>query len=141
MKKALPGGLELDDDRARVDVDAVHAFLSTEAYWALGRPREEVERLVQESQRVVGLYDGDKQIGFTRTVSDGTSIAYLADVYVLPDWRGRGLGAELVRASVDEGPYARTRWMLHTSDGHGLYGKFGFGEPSERVMERPRPEG
>lgn len=141
MKKALPGGIELDDDRARVDVDAVHAFLSREAYWALGRSLAEVARLVRESQRVVGLYDGDRQVGFSRTVSDGRSIAYLADVYVLPDLRGRGLGAELVRASIDEGPYAKTRWILHTKDGHDFYRRFGFAEPSERVMERPRGEG
>ena len=141
MRRQLADGVELDDDRARVDVAAVHHFLSNEAYWALGRPRNEVERLVRESSRVLGLYDGDKQIGFARTVSYGASIAYLADVYVLPEWRGRGLGAELVRASVDEGPYARTRWVLHTLDAHELYGRFGFGEPSERLMERPRRDG
>lgn len=141
MKKRLPDGIELDDDRARVDVDAVHAFLSTEAYWALGRSRDEVARLVRDSGRVVGLYDGDRQIGFSRTVSDGASIAYLADVYVLPEWRGRGLGDELIRASVDEGPYASTRWILHTKDAHELYGRYGFGDPSERVMERPRRTG
>lgn len=141
MKKRLPDGIELDDDRARVDVDAVHAFLSTEAYWALGRSRDEVARLVRGSGRVVGLYDGDRQIGFSRTVSDGASIAYLADVYVLPEWRGRGLGDELIRASVDEGPYASTRWILHTKDAHELYGRYGFGDPSERVMERPRRTG
>jgi GNAT superfamily N-acetyltransferase len=140
VKKELPGGFELDDDRARVDVDSVHEFLSKDAYWALERPRAEVERLVRESQRVLGLYHGDKQIGFARTVSDGASIAYLADVFVLPEWRGRGLGAELVRASIDEGPYATTRWILHTKDMHDLYRAFGFGEPSERLMERPRPD-
>jgi predicted N-acetyltransferase YhbS len=138
VKKELPGGIELDDDRSRVDIGAVHAFLSLEAYWALGRSLDEVKRLVRESQRVVGLYEGDRQIGFSRTVSDGRSIAYLADVYVLPEWRGRGLGAELVRASVEEGPYAGTRWILHTRDGHDFYRSFGFAEPSERVMERPR---
>jgi GNAT superfamily N-acetyltransferase len=136
LKRALGEGVELDDDRGRVDVGAVHAFLSTEAYWALGRSRDEVERLVRESSRVVGLYHEDRQIGFARTVSDGASIAYLADVYVLPEWRGRGLGVELVRASVEEGPYARTRWVLHTLDAHPLYHRFGFGPPSERLMEK-----
>lgn len=141
MKRSLGDGIELDDDRARVDVEAVHRFLSTEAYWAIGRPRATVARLVAESARVVGLYADDRQIGFARTVSDGTAIAYLADVYVLPEWRGRGLGAELVRASVDEGPYAGVRWVLHTTDAHDLYRRFGFGDPSERVMERPRAGG
>jgi GNAT superfamily N-acetyltransferase len=71
-------------------------------------------------------------------VSDGR-IAYLADVYVLREHRGRGLGAELVRASVDEGPQRDQRWLLHTRDAHGLYERFGFGPPSERVLERPPP--
>ncbi len=63
--------------------------------------------------------------------------SYLADVYVLEDHRGRGLGVELVRFSVDEGPLARTKWYLHTRDAHDLYRKFGFVEPSERALERP----
>lgn len=136
MRRVLGDGIELDDDRARVDVAAVHAFLSEESYWAAGRAFAEVERLVRESSRVIGLYDGERQIGFARTVSDGASIAYLADVYVLPQWRGRGLGEQLVRASVEEGPYARTRWVLHTLDAHPLYRRFGLGDPSERLMER-----
>lgn len=132
----MAGGIELDDDRTRVDLSAVHDFLSNESYWAKGRSFEEVERLVRDAARVVGAYDGSKQIGFARTVSDGASIAYLADVYVLEKWRGRGVGAELVRASVEEGPYARTRWVLHTVT-HAFYEPFGFGEPTERLMERP----
>ena len=138
MRHRLPGGVELDDDRDRVDVAAVHDFLANESYWARGRPLAEVERLVREASRVVGLYDGDTQIGFARTVTDGTSIAYLADVYVIEPWRGRGLGAELVRASVDLGPYALVRWVLHT-DTHDFYRSFGFGAPTERLMERPAP--
>jgi GNAT superfamily N-acetyltransferase len=137
MKRELGDGLELDDDRARIDVDAVHRYLSGEAYWARGRAREVVERLVRESQRVVGLYDGGRQVGFARGVSDGTAVAYLADVYVLPEYRGRGLGVELVREVVDHGPYAHVRWLLHTRDAHGLYRRLGFGEPGERLMERP----
>jgi len=137
MRRRLDGGLDLDDDPGRVDLDAVYAFLSREAYWAKGRPRELVERLVRESQRVVGLYDGDRQVGFARGVSDGASVAYLADVYVLPEYRGRGLGVELVRELVDNGPYAHVRWLLHTKDAHGLYRKLGFAEPGPRLMERP----
>lgn len=76
MRRELPGGFELDDDPARIDLDAVHGFLSEESYWAKGRPRDEVERLVREAGRVVGLYHGDRQVGFTRTVSDGASFAY-----------------------------------------------------------------
>jgi ribosomal protein S18 acetylase RimI-like enzyme len=136
VKRDLPGGFELDDDPARVDVDALHAFLSEEAYWARGRPRETVERLVREASRVVGLYEGERQIGFARTVSDGQSFAYLADVYVLPDYRGRGLGVELVREAVENSPFADRRWLLHTEDAHSLYEKFGFGKPDKKLMER-----
>ena len=63
----------------------------------------------------------------------------MGDVYVLPEYRGRGLGVELLREMIDHGPYAEKRWILHTKDAHSLYEKFGFGPPSERVMERPRP--
>ena len=136
MRRGLPGGFELDDDPARIDVDEVHRFLSTESYWARGRSRETQARLVREAQRVVGLYVGDGQIGFARAVSDGVAFAYLADVYVLPEFRGRGLGIELVRETVENGPYADRTWLLHTADAHGLYAKFGFGRPSEKLLER-----
>jgi ribosomal protein S18 acetylase RimI-like enzyme len=136
VRRALPGGFELDDDSGRVDVDALHEFLSKRAYWALGRPRETVTRLVREASRVVGLYDGERLIGFARTVSDGQSFAYLADVYVLPEYRGRGLGVELVREAVENGPYADRRWLLHTEDAHALYEKLGFRKPGYKLMER-----
>ena len=137
LGNGLEGGLELDDDKARVDRDAVHRWLSEQAYWAEGRPRDVQDRLVADAQRVVGLYDGERQIGYARAFTDGVSLAYLADVYVLDEYRGRGLGVELVRFMVEEGPYAQRRWILHTRDAHDLYRKFGFAEPSERVMERP----
>jgi ribosomal protein S18 acetylase RimI-like enzyme len=135
--RRLPDGLEFDDDPARVDVDAVHDFLAS-SYWAEGRPRETVERLVRESQRVVGLYEGDRQAGFARAFTDGASFVYLADVYVLPEYRGRGLGVALVREMVEHGPFEGLRWLLHTRDAHDLYRRVGFGEPSDRLMERPR---
>ena len=138
MKRELSGGFEVDDDRDRVDVEAVHDFISNHSYWAPGRPHEEQERLVREASRVVGLYRDGRQVGFARAVSDGASVTYLADVYVLPEHRGQGLGEELVREMIDNGPYADKRWILHTADAHRLYEKFGFGPPSERVMERPR---
>src|SRR5213079_3019073 len=105
MRRVLADNVALDDDPARVDVDAVQEFLANKSYWASGRPRELVERLVREADRVVGLYDGDRQIGFARAFTDGVALVYLADVYVLPDYRGRGFGAELVREMVENGPY------------------------------------
>jgi GNAT superfamily N-acetyltransferase len=136
VKRDLGDGYELDDDPVRIDVDAVHAYLGGVSYWAKGRPREEVERLVREACRVVGLYKDGEQIGFCRAATDGASFVYLADVYVLDEHRGRGLGLALVREMVEEGPYARRRWLLHTRDMHRLYAKLGFGEPGERLMER-----
>jgi len=136
MKRALPDGYELDDDPRRVDLAAVHRYLSEESYWAAGRSRETVERLVREANRVVGVYRDGEQVGFARAVSDGVAVAYLADVYVLPEHRGRGLGRELVTEIVERGPYAGVRWLLHTRDAHSLYAQVGFGAPGERLMER-----
>jgi len=136
VRRALDGGYELDDDPARIDADAVWAFLSTEAYWGRERIRADVERQIREATRLVGLYRGGEQVGFARIVADGR-IAYLADVYVIQAHRGRGLGVELVRFAVEEGPHAGARWMLHTEDAHGLYARFGFGPPDERYLERP----
>jgi len=137
MIRDLGDGIQLDDDKERIDLAEVHRFLSEEAYWARGRPRETVERLVREASRVVGLYDGDRQIGFCRAFSDGLALAYLADVYVLPEYRGSGLGEELVREMVENGPLAHVKWILHTEDMHPLYRKFGFAEPNYKVLERP----
>jgi len=137
VTRDLGDGFELDDDPARIDREAVHGFLTT-SYWAEGRPREVQDALVESSQRVVGLYREGRQVGFSRTVTDGQIHAYLADVYVLPEFRGRGLGVELVRFSVEESPFADCRWLLHTADAHGLYRRFGFGAPSDRLLERPR---
>jgi ribosomal protein S18 acetylase RimI-like enzyme len=89
--------------------------------------------------RLVGLYKDGRQVGFTRTaLVAGMRVAYLYDVYVLEEHRGRGLGEALVRETVDGGPYASYRWLLDTTDAHGLYAKFGFRGPGERLMERPR---
>ena len=142
MRRELGDGYELDDDRGRIDRAAVHRYLGGESYWARGRSREVQDALVDGAARVVGLYHAGEQVGFSRTISDGYVHSYLADVYVLEEHRGRGLGVELVRFSVEEGPFARTRsWMLHTADAHDLYRKFGFAEPGERVLERRLGDG
>jgi len=92
---------------------------------------------VRSAQRVVGLYLDGTQVGFCRALTDDASLTYMADVYVLPEHRGRGLGVELLREMIDNGPYAERRWLLHTRDAHELYRRFGFGPPNERLMERP----
>lgn len=136
MKRELGGGFELDDAKDRIDLEEVHRFLSEVSYWAKGRPRAVQDRLVAEASRVVGLYHDERQVGFCRAASDGTSFVYLADVYLLEEYRGRGLGEELVREMVENGPLARVRWLLHTTNMHRLYRKFGFAEPDFKVMER-----
>jgi GNAT superfamily N-acetyltransferase len=135
VKRALDGALDLDDDLARIDVAAVHRYLSEESYWARGRSYSDVEALVREAARVVGLYDGDRQVGFCRAARCAPGLFYLADVYVLEAYRGRGLGVELVREMVEAGPLAGHSWLLHTADAHDLYRRLGFGAPGERVME------
>jgi ribosomal protein S18 acetylase RimI-like enzyme len=142
VRRELADGFELDDDPTRIDVDAVHAFISTESYWGLGRAREPVARAVTGSTRVLGLYRDGHQVGFARAISDGVTLAYLADVYVLAQYRGRGLGFELVRELV-ENSFGEVRWMLNTADAQGLYAKLGFseGKPPYPLMERaPRRE-
>jgi GNAT superfamily N-acetyltransferase len=137
MRRTIDGAIELDDSKERIDRDEVHRFLSEVAYWALGRPRATQDRLIDEAARVVGLYDGERQIGFCRAATDGTSFVYLADVYVLEEYRGRGLGEQLVREMVESGELSHLRWLLHTQEMHRLYRKVGFEDPSYKVMERP----
>jgi predicted N-acetyltransferase YhbS len=141
MRRPLDGGYELDDDRERVDVDAVFRFLSEEAYWVPGRSRDTVARLVRESTRVVAAYAPDRSLaGFCRVMSDASNMAWLGDVFVVAEHRGRGLGVELVREAVEDPAYRDCAWYLGTRDAHGLYAKFGF-EPADpaRTMTRMRP--
>jgi len=138
VQRALADGFVLDDDPNRVDRAAVHAFITT-SYWAAGRERAVMDDLIATAARVVGLYAADgRQLGFARVVSDRHTVSYLADVYVLEEARGRGFGLELVRFTVDGGPLAATKWILHTRDMHRLYARLGFVAPGERTMERGR---
>jgi GNAT superfamily N-acetyltransferase len=140
MRRELAGGYELDDDRGRVDVDAVHRYLFEEAYWVRGRDRDTIERLVRESTRVIGVYRGDEQVGFARVISDGSSMAWLGDVFVIEGHRGHGLGVELVREAVEHPEHRDVVWFLNTRDAHSLYARFGFEAPTDRTMVRPRRE-
>ena len=134
------GTYEFDDDPGRVDRDAVWEFLSTQAYWGKFRTRADLEAQLASAWRVVGVYEtaAGRQVGFARAISDGVAYAYLADVFILPDARGAGLGKELVATMIDRGPGASFRWTLHTADAHGLYRQYGFAAPDETYLERPR---
>jgi RimJ/RimL family protein N-acetyltransferase len=135
------GSYELDDDPARIDPAAAAAFLTTGAYWARWRTESDIRRQIAAAWRVIGAYDpAGAMVGFARAFSDGGS-AYLADVYVLPAHRGRGLGKAMVAMMIEEGPGAGFRWMLHTSDAYGLYRQFGFAPPPDNYMERPARTG
>jgi GNAT superfamily N-acetyltransferase len=134
VTRDLGNGYELSDDRDRLDRVAVHAYLTT-SYWALGRTRERQDHLI-DACHVVGLYHEGAQVGFARAVDcDAAHFVYLADVYVLEEHRGSGLGVELVREIVENGPYADRTWVLHTRDAAGLYERFGF-RHHERLMQR-----
>jgi GNAT superfamily N-acetyltransferase len=78
-----------------------------------------------------------RMVGFARAISDGVAYAYLADVYILPGSRGRGLGKLLIHAMIEDGSGAWFRWCLHTADAHGLYARFGFAPPNDTYLERP----
>jgi N-acetyltransferase len=131
------GDYEIDDDLGRIDADAAVAFLTTEAYWGRWRGERDIKAQIATAWRVVGAYDqAGAMVGFARATGDGGS-AYLADVYVLSGHRGTGLGKAIVGMMIEDGPGAGWRWMLHTSDAHGLYRQFGFAQPAGRYLERP----
>lgn len=134
------GVFTVSTDPARLDADAVHAFLTT-SYWAEGIPRETVARSLRGSL-CFGLYEGDRQVGLARVVTDRATFGYLCDVYVLPELRGRGLGTwlmECVMAHPDL--QGLRRFSLVTRDAHEVYRPFGFTEirSPERHMEIVRP--
>jgi GNAT superfamily N-acetyltransferase len=135
---SLPGGFTVSDDRARLDVDAVYRFIAEEAYWGKGRARDVFERALRHSIGF-GLYDPDgRQAGFARVVSDMALRAHLNDVYVLPAYRGAGLGKALVAAVLAHPDLATVgTWTLATDDAQGLYASFGFGpltRPASHMM-------
>lgn len=131
---ALPEGYEFSADSGRVDVDRVHGWLSTDTYWASGRPRETQERAMAASLNF-GVYAtaSGEQVAYARVVTDEALFGWLADVYVDPSVRGTGVGTAMVGAIRDHlRPYGLRRVLLATEDAHGVYEKVGF-----RPLERP----
>jgi uncharacterized protein len=134
-------GFLISTDAARLDLEVIHNFLSARSYWAEGVPREVVARSIANSL-CFGIYDGTKQIGFARVISDYATFAYLADVFIIETYRRRGLSKALMETVMSHPHLQDLRlWTLRTADAHGLYRQFGFAEPRhlQRQMERADP--
>ncbi len=132
----------LSTDPARLQLPVIHEFLSQHSYWAKGIPLETVQRSVENSL-CFGLYQGAEQVGFARVTSDRATFAYLADVFVLPDFRGRGLSKWLMESILQHQELQGLRvWLLGTADAHGLYTQFGFTPlpKPERFLIISRPD-
>lgn len=135
--------LRISTDKHELDVDLVHRFLSTKAYWSRGIPRGIVERAIAGSLCFGGYLEDAGQVAFARVITDGATFGYLADVFVLPEHRGHGYGRQLVAAIVAH-PQLQglRRFMLATSDAHALYAQYGFAAPARprSLMEISRPD-
>ena len=125
------GSYLVTTDAQRLNLDVIHGFLC-QSYWARGVPREVVERSVRGSL-CFGLFEWERQIGFARVITDGATFAYLADVFVLPGYRGRGLARWLMECVLAHPDLqGLRRFLLFTRDAHPLYARFGFA-----ALERP----
>lgn len=135
------GEYQMSTDRQRIDIAAVHAFL-TQSYWSPGIPRGVVERAIENSL-CFGVYFGAQQVGFARVITDKATFAYLADVFIIESHRGKGLSTWLMEfVTAHEELQGLRRFLLATKDAHALYAKFGFealGNPS-RIMENLKPD-
>jgi GNAT superfamily N-acetyltransferase len=134
-------GFTISTDPARLDLDGVYAYLSA-SYWARGIPRDVFERSVKHAL-CFGIYEGARQVGFARVVTDFATMAYVGDVFVLEPWRGKGLSRWLMEVmSAHPELQGFRRWVLLTRDAHGLYEKFGFTPLAspDRWMEKFTPD-
>lgn len=138
---------EISTDPERLDLDVIHHYLSEQSYWARGISRERVARSIRHSL-CFGVYTADQaapgQVGFARVVTDFVSFAYLADVFIRPDYQGQGLGKWLVSYIVGHPDLqAVRRWALYTKDAHELYRRFGFDaapDPGRYMIYRPHAD-
>lgn len=130
------GAYSISTEHERLDLDVVHAYLRR-SYWAPDRTRERVAQSINASLPF-GLYRGEDQVGFARVVTDYVTIAFLADVFVLEEHRGQGLGVWLVDVATGLPELQRVRrWLLGTRDAHDLYRKFDFSDlPAGALMQR-----
>jgi len=135
-------GLQISTDLARLDVPMIYRFLSEQSTWAVGIGRDVVERSIDNSL-CFGAYLDGRQVAFARVITDYATFANLVDVFVLPEYRGRGYGKELVEAVMAHPSLqGLRRFTLATFDAHALYRRFGFTAPSrpELLMEKYFPK-
>lgn len=135
------GEFTISTERERLQIDVIHQFLSEESYWAQERTREQTVCAIKNSLPF-GVYAGEKQIGFARVVTDYATFAYLGDVFILEEFRGRGLSKWLMDVIVNYPELQNLRrWILATKDAHRLYEKFEFSSLRfpERWMEKTAP--
>ena len=119
-------GYLISTDKEKLDLDEIHEFLSTKAYWCLNIPKEKVRTAIENSF-CFGVYNLEKQIGFARIITDFATIAYLGDVYILEEHRGKGISKCLVETIMNHSELqGLRRWILLTGDAHELYRKFGW---------------
>lgn len=136
------GNFLISTDKTKLQLPVIHAFLSQESYWAKNIPLEVLHKAIANSL-CFGVYDEEKQIGFARVITDCATFAYLADVFILEEYRGRGLSKWLLSCIVAHPElHGLRRWLLATLDAHGLYEQFGFRalKKPERFMELHNPE-
>ncbi|HEX2630349.1 MAG TPA: GNAT family N-acetyltransferase [Chitinophagaceae bacterium] len=134
------GNYSISTDKSKLDVDYIHSVLS-KMYWSENIPRETVQRCIDGSF-CFAVYDGEKQIGFARVITDLTTFGYLADVFIDESYRGKGLGKWLVQTILEHSDMQGfRRWLLATRDAHSLYAGFGFTELKnpERFMQIHNP--
>lgn len=139
--EAVKGEYTISTDPARLDVPLIHRYLSEDSYWSQQIPYVIVEKSIQGSL-CFGLYKGTAQIGFARLITDQTTFAYMADVFILPENRGNGLSVWLMEIIHTHPSLSTVRsWLLTTTDAHGLYRKFGYAtHPNpEKIMRRYIP--
>ncbi|HTH51297.1 MAG TPA: GNAT family N-acetyltransferase [Pyrinomonadaceae bacterium] len=136
------GEYEIDTDKRRLDIAAIHRFLSKESYWAKNRTLEQTLTAIENSL-CFGLYKGRELVGFTRGITDKATFAYVGDVFVLGAHRGKGLSKWLMKTIVEQPDMqGLRRWLLATRDAHGLYEQFDFHGlvHPDRWMERTAPD-
>lgn len=135
------GNFTVSTDKARLDLNTIQEFLSGRSYWAVGIPMSVIQKGIENSL-CFGVYDSDRLVGFTRVITDSVTFAYLADVFILEEYRGKGLSKWLIECIMSHPDLqGLRRWMLVTHDAHELYRKFGFTELKnpERFMEISHP--